>query len=311
MTAAMNIVEYSKALNNGEDLKRGIIEMYAGSSSILAALPMIQIQGNALKYNVETQYPGVGFRGVNESWTPSTGIINSLVEALVITGGELDVDVFLVKTMGAGRRAIEEASKVRALALAWTNKFINGNTASDPREFDGLQTRITGSQLLSAGSTANGAALSLEKMDELLDQVDNPTHLIMNRKMARRFSAAARTPAVSGYVTWTKDQLGQRVMQYNDIPILTVDKDNNDADILGFDEPASSGTDTATSIYAVSMGPNGLCGLQNGTIDVRDLGELQSQPLMRTRVEWYTGMAIFNGRSAARLQHIGDLAITA
>jgi hypothetical protein len=52
-------------------------------------------------------------------------------------------------------------------------------------------------------------------------------------------------------------------------------------------------------------------GLQNGGIDVKDLGELESAPLYRTRVEWLSGMAIFNGRAAARINHIGDLDIVA
>jgi hypothetical protein len=61
----------------------------------------------------------------------------------------------------------------------------------------------------------------------------------------------------------------------------------------------------------VSLGDGRLTGIQNGDMDVRDLGELQSAPLYRTRVEWYSGMAMYHGRAAARLQYIGDLAIVA
>jgi hypothetical protein len=48
----------------------------------------------------------------------------------------------------------------------------------------------------------------------------------------------------------------------------------------------------------------GLQGIQNGGVEVRDLGELQSKPSLRTRVEWLAGMAIFDGRAAARLQGV-------
>jgi len=308
--AGLTILEAAK-LNKGTEEQRAIIELYSGSSDILANLPFQNIQGNALKYNREANYPGVGFRGVNESYTASTGVLNPVTEVLVIAGGELDVDAFIVQTMGAEQRAVHEAMKVRALSLAWTNKFINGNNATDPREFDGLEIRTVGDQLISAGSTANGAALSLAKLDQAIDQVLAPTHLIMNKAMARKFAAAGRATAVSGYITYNPDELGRRIMQYNGIPILVVDKDNNGSDILGFDEAAASGTSTATSIYVVSMGPQGLTGIQNGGMDVRDLGELQSAPVMRTRVEWYNGIAVFNGRAVCRLQHIGDLAIVA
>ncbi len=307
---ALTLVEAAK-LNSGDVLRNAIIEIYAGSSSILANLPFENINGNAMKYNREGAYPGVGFRGVNEAYTASTGILNPITEALVIAGGDLDVDKFIIDTMGANQRAVHEGMKVRALALAWTKKFIDGNTASDPRVFDGLQTRCTGAQVIDAGSTAGGAALSLAKLDEAIDQCLNPTHLIMNKGMARRLSQAARLYTVGGYITFDLDAFGKRVMQYNGLPILMVDLDNTGAAILGFDEAATSGNDTATSIYVVSMGSDGLVGLQNGGIEVRDMGELQTEPKFRTRVEWYNGMAVFNGRAVVRLYHIGDLAVVA
>ena len=307
---ALTLIEAAK-LHTGDVYKSGIIELYAGSSSILTNLPFQNISGNALKYNRETAYPGIGFRGVNEAYTPSTGVLNPLTEVLVIAGGELDVDVFIVKTMGADQRAVQESMKVRALSLAWTRKFIKGDATSEPREFDGLQTRVTGNQLISAGSTAGGAALSLTKLDEAIDQVLNPTHLIMSPAMARKFSAAGRTTAVSGYITYSLDQLGKRAMQYNGLPILTVDLDDAGAAMLPFTEAAASGAATATSVYVVSMGADGLTGIQFGGIDVRDLGELQTSPLYRTRIEWYNSIAIFNGRAVTRLRHIGDLAIVA
>ena len=307
---ALTLLEAAK-LESGDVLRSAIIELYAGSSSILSALPFQSITGNALKYNREEALPGVGFRGVNEAYTASTGVLNPLTEALVIAGGDLDVDKFIIDTMGANQRSTHEAMKVRALSLAWTRKFIKGDTASDPREFDGLQVRATGSQLISAGSTANGEPLKLTKLDEAIDQTLDPTHIIMNKTMARRLSAAARLYTVGGYVTYELNQFGQRVMEYNGLPILTVDLDHTGTAILPFTEAAASGTDTATSIYVVSMGDGMLTGIQNGTISVRDLGELQTAPVFRTRVEWYNGIAVFHGRAVTRLRHISDAAVVA
>lgn len=311
----LTLLEAAK-LETGDAYKSGVIELYAGSSSILMNLPFEGITGNALKYNRESALPGVGFRGVNESYTPSTGILNPLTEALVIAGGDLDVDKFIVDTMGASQRTVQESMKIRALSLAWTRKFIKGDTASDPREFDGLQVRVTGNQLIPAGTSNGGTALSLAKLDEAIDQTLNPTHLIMSKAMARKFSAAARLTTVGGYVTYAPDQLGRRIMSYNDLPILTVDLDNAGNSILAFDEVSYNsstwtGTATGTSIYVVSMGADSLTGLQNGTIDVRDMGELQTAPVFRTRVEWYNGLAAFNGRAVTRLGSIANSAIVA
>jgi len=307
---ALTLLEAAK-LETGNDIRSAIIEMYAGSSDVLANLPFDNINGNSLTYNREASLPGVGFRGVNEAYTPSTGVLNPITERLVIAGGDIDVDKFIVDTQGADQRTVHEEMKVRALGLAWTRKFIKGDSSSDPREFDGLQTRVTGDQVISAGSTAGGAALSLAKLDEAIDQTFMPTHLLMSRAMARKFSAAARSTSVGGYITWDKNELGARVMAYNDLPILTVDLDNTETAILPFTEAASSGSSTATSIYILSMGAMGLTGIQNGSIDVRDMGELETQPAFRTRVEWYNGIAVYHGRAVTRLQHIGNLAIVA
>ena len=51
-------------------------------------------------------------------------------------------------------------------------------------------------------------------------------------------------------------------------------------------------------------------GIQNGSIDVEDLGLTDSGVLYRTLVEWYSSFAVFHGRGAARLQGITDAAVT-
>jgi hypothetical protein len=306
---ALTLLEAAKQ-NPGKVYENAVVELYAGSSDILTTLPFETISGNSLAYNRESSLPGIGFRGVNESYTPSTGVLNPLSERLVIAGGDLDVDKFILDTMG-DVRATHEAMKIRALSLAWTKTFIKGDSSSDPREFDGLQTRLAGDQKIAAGSTANGTPLSLAKLDEAIDQTLMPTHLIMSKAMARKFTSATRNPSVSGYITWDKDEFGKRVLAYNGLPILTVDLDHTSAPILPFTEAATSGTATATSIYVVSFGDMMLQGLQNGEISVRDLGELQTAPIFRTRVEWYNGIAVFHGRAATRLWSISDAAIAA
>ena len=305
----LTLIEAAK-LETGDTVRQAVIEIYAGSSDILMALPFDGIQGNALKYNREQTLPGIGFRGVNESYTASTGVLNPQTENLVIAGGELDVDTFIVQTMGMGQRAIQEAMKLRGLALAWTRKFIKGDTASDPREFDGLQTRVTGAQLIAAGATANGTPLSLAKLDEAIDQTLNPTHLLMNKGMRRLLTQAARDTAVGGFISYDKDAFGRTVTKYNDLPILIVDLDNAGALILPFTEAASSGTATATSIYVLSIGDGMLTGIENGGMRVQDLGLLQAEPKYRTRVEWFNGLCVMNGRAVTRLWSIANATIT-
>lgn len=308
---ALTLIESAK-LHTGDVLRSSIIEIYAQSSDILRTLPFESISGNALRYTREETLPGVGFRGVNEGYTESVGVLNPQTEPLVIAGGDLDVDKFILDTMGQDQRAVHEAMKVKALSLRWTKEFIKGDSQTDPKVFDGLQVRLTGGQLIEAGSASGGDALSLLKLDELIDAVDNPTHIVMNKTLVRLLSAAARNTAVGGYITYSLDEFGRRVFQYNGLPILVVDKDNLNANILEFDEAGSGGgSSVCTSIYVVSFGDGAVLGLQNNTIDVRDLGELESKPVFRTRVEWYNGIAVFKARAAARLRGIKNIAVVA
>jgi hypothetical protein len=300
---ALTLLEAAK-LNAGDVYKAGVYMKFAETSDILRTLMFNSIDGNSLKYNVEETLPGIGFRGVNESYTESTGIINPKVESLSIAGGDLDVDKFIIDTMGADQRAVQESMKIKALALSWTKTFIKGDNESEPREFDGLQVRLTGDALIA--NHATGAGLSLAKLDEAIDAVDGATHIIMSKSVRRRLTVAARTAAVGGDITYTIDEFGRQVTNYNGLPILIADKDNENNEILGFTE-----TGTTASVYVVAFGEGKVQGLQNGGMDVRDVGELETKPALRTRVEWYSGFGVFMPRSAARLKNITDAAATA
>jgi hypothetical protein len=311
--SALTLVEAAKlAANEGKTLRAAVIAMFARASDILMAMPFKNIQGNAYAYNREGALPGIAFRGVNEGYVPSVGVINPLTEALRICGGDLDVDQFITTTMGEGVRAAHEALKVKALAAALTTTIIKGDSETNPREFDGLQKRITGSQLIENGTTNGGDPLSLTKLDEAIDATTNPTHIIMSKAMRRRITTAARTTTVSGFLQWDRDAFGRQIAVYNDLPILVPYSDNGGTEPLAFNELASTGANaTATSIYVVGFGDGLVSGIQSRPMDVRDLGELDSTPASRTRVEWYAGMCIEHGRAATRLRGISDAAVAA
>lgn len=308
---ALTLLEAAKR-NSGNVLRSTVIEIYAMSSDLLRVLPFEGIEGNALKYNQEETLPGIGFRGVNEGYAESTGVINPVMEPLVIAGGDLDVDKFIVKTMGADQRSTQEAMKIKALAHRWTNTFIKGDSTANAKEFDGLQVRLVGNQLIPAGNSSGGNPLSLNKLDELIDAVDEPTHLFMSKAMRRLLTSAARNPAVGGHINYTVDEFGRRVVTYADLPILIADANTSAYNVLGFNEAnPGGGSNVGTSIYCMSMREQMLTGIQNGDIDVEDLGELDSKPTYRTRVEWYNGISVWHPRAAARLWGISNAAITA
>ena len=132
---------------------------------MLERLPFFDVNGQAYKYNIEQTMPGIAFRGINESYTESTGIVNPAVEPLFVLGGLSAVDRALVKTQGNvnNLRAVYDAMKAKAAALEYTKKFFKGDNSTDPNEFDGLENRLTGDQVVDQGATSGGDALTLAK----------------------------------------------------------------------------------------------------------------------------------------------------
>ena len=316
--AALTLIEAAKLyISNGEDVRGAIVQLFGESNNVMRYLPFTDINGNALNYAQEGSLPGVAFRGVNESFTPSTGVINPMVEPLRIAGGEVDVDTFIIDTMGMEARSTHEAMKIKAITQDFQRVFFKGDNATNLAEPDGLQNRLTGDQVISnaSGSPLAAAALSLAKLDEAIDAVSNPTHIFMSKALKRRLSAAARSSSISGNIQMGLDQFGASVMLYNGIPVVAVADASDKDTVLPFSETASVGSSPSTactSIYVVSLMPGMLTGIQAaGGMNVRDLGELDDKPVYRTRVQWYASIALLHSRAAARLRDIIDGAVTA
>ncbi|MFD9629788.1 major capsid protein [Streptomyces violascens] len=303
------------------DLQRGVIETFVQESSILDRLPLLTIEGNSYAYNEEATLPGVQFRGVNEAYAESTGTVNQKSESLVILGGDADVDKFIVKTRGNlnDQRAIQTRMKIKAASYKFQDAFFNGDVATDPKGFDGLCKRLTGAQVISAGKDGapiigdgkdpNVPHTFFDLLDQLVAQVPGLTSangaLYANRAVIAKVRSAARR--IGGFEMVREALTGKLVATYNGIPLLDPGQTPVGVDILPQTETQGTATN-ASSIYAVRFGQaeddRAVTGLTNGGIQVTDLGEMESKPSYRTRIEFYTGLAVFGGRGAARLNGV-------
>lgn len=313
---ALTLLEAAK-LYDGDMMRQGIIQAYAGSSSIMQNLQFMNIPGGSISYIQEKDMPDPSFRGFNEAFSQSYGSFLNQTETIKMMGGDIEMDISMNQTNGGINLPSRITQQVRSMGLKWTSKFFKGDSAADPREFDGLQKRIVDAQKISAGSTSGGDALSLIMLDSLIDQVDSQGAqenrvLVMNKTVLRRLNQASRTTSVGGFITYSQDQFGRRMSMYNGIPILTVDLDQLHASILPFSEAgAGGGSSFCTSVYCLSLSESGVVGIQNDSISVRDLGEMQSKPSLLTRVDWLSSFCIFDPRAAARLYGIKDAAVVA
>jgi len=298
-----------EAAKTETDPQRVAVIRELAESELIRIMPFRNVQGG-LDYAVEAELPAVGFRGYNETYDDSYGVINPKYERLKFFGGDIDVDIQRIKNSGPQARAEQIQMKVRSLRLTFEDQVINGDESADLRAFDGLKTRINVGS--SQAVNANTGALSLTLLDELIDAVDGDNKiLLMNKKMRRRLSAASRNTAIGGFMAYEQDAFGRRVTMYNDARIVVTDTNAQNVQIQGFTETSST-----TSIYCVAFGDLQATGIQgpaaNGYgIDIKEFGEIAEAPVDRTRIDWSIGMAIMNGRSAARAYGITDAAVTA
>lgn len=297
------------ALLSENDLQRGVIETFVQSSPVLDRLPLLNIEGNAYAYNKELTLPGVAFRSVNEAYTESTGTVNQLTETLSILGGDADVDRFIVQTRGNlnDQRAVQTTMKVKAASYKFQDTFFNGDITVDTKAFDGLKKRLTGAQVIAAaangvGPVAGGHAF-FDALDELIAAVPGgPDALYANASIVSKVWSSARR--LGGADFMNEELTGKRVRTYNGIPILDPGSTSAGVAILPQTETQGTAAGIASSIYAVKFGQDegdqAVTGLTNGGVQVYDLGEIDSKPAYRTRIEFYCGLAVF-GRGAARL----------
>lgn len=316
-TGALTLVESAKL--STDDLQRGIVETFVLESAVLDRIPLINIEGNAFKYNEEATLPGVEFRAVNAAYTESTGTVNPKTESLVILGGDADVDRFIerVRSNLTSQRATQDYLKVKAAVTKYQDAFVNGDTAVDANSFDGLKKRLTGTQVVDAGTNGRsilGASESdmhafLDVLDEMIDSVDGEVEALYMRKAIRqKLGSAARR---LGFYEQNRDEFGRRVRLYNGIPMLDIGKKADGTEIIPQTETQGTST-VATSIYAVAFSEDesipGVGGLTNADdeeqpIEVEDLGLIDAKPVFRTRIEFYCGLAVF-GKGAARLRGV-------
>jgi hypothetical protein len=303
------------AVLSDNDLQRGVIETFVQASPILDRLPLMTIEGNAYAYNQEATLPGVAFRSVNEGYTESTGTVVQNSESLVILGGDADVDKFIVKTRGNlnDQRATQTAMKVKSAAYKFQETFFNGDVAVDPKGFDGLKKRLTGAQVLDAGTNGVGPVTAghdfLDALDALIAQVPGINGangaIYANASILGKVTSALRRLGGADFIR--EDLTGKRVLTYNGIPILDPGFTAAGVQILGQNETQGTST-VASSVYAVKFGNDegdqAVTGLTNGGVQVDDLGELETKPAYRTRIEFYCGLATFGGKAAARLRGV-------
>jgi len=292
---ALTLAESAKL--SQDMLQRGVIETIIEDSPVFGRLPFITVEGNSFKYNQENTLGGASFYAVNAVWTEATATFTQKTANLAILGGDADVDNFIQRTRSniQDQRAIQTQLKAKSVARKFEDTFIVGDVAVDTNSFDGLRVLAPAAQEITMG--ANGAALTLAKLDELIDLVKGgkPDILLLSRRTRRKLKALL--VASAHYVESGADQFGRQVMFYDGIPVEVSDFQP---------DTETEGTETAaSSLYAIHFSESdGLTGLQNGDIETVDVGQLETKDATRVRIRWYCSLALLRDSALGRLRGI-------
>ena len=255
-------------LNVQDDLQAGIIDEFAKSSFILNNIPfhdcVSPVGGGATLtygYTRLVTQPTAAFRAVNSEYTPAEVQKQRYTTDLKVFGGSYEVDRIIAGMGGiADEVALQASQKVKAASALFSDTIINGDSATNPLVFDGLDVAVTGTDTeykpktaidlsTSANVTTNAVAF-VDQLDEWLGTMEGTDAILCNSKMAAKFRAIARR---MGMYQMTKNDFGQPVEYYGNIPFVDIGaKPGSNLPIIGID--GSAGT---TAIYAVKFGLDG------------------------------------------------------
>jgi hypothetical protein len=254
-------------LNVTDDLQLGIIDEFAKSSFILNNIPfhdcVSPVGGGATLtygYTRLVTQPTADFRAVNSEYTPHEVEKQRYTTDLKVFGGAYEVDRIIAGMGGiADEVALQASQKVKAASALFSDTIINGDSATNPLVFDGLDVAVTGTDTEYKPATAIDLSTSeavdanykqfVDELDEWLRTMEGVDAILCNGKMAAKFAAVARR---MGMYQETKNAFGQTVAHYGNIPFVDLGaKAGSNDPIVGID---GSGN---TSLYAVKFGLDG------------------------------------------------------
>ena len=252
-------------LNVTDDLQAGIIDEFAKSSFILNNIPfhdcVSPVGGGATLtygYTRLVTQPTADFRAVNSEYTPSEVQKQRYTTDLKVFGGAYEVDRIIAGMGGiADEVALQASQKVKAASALFSDTIINGDSATNPLVFDGLDVAVTGTDTERKGEvidlstseavTANATAF-VDALDEWLGTMEGTDAILCNAKMAAKFRAVARR---MGMYQVSMNDFGQKVEYYGSIPFVDLGaKPGSNDPIVGIEGGV-------TSLYAVKFGMDG------------------------------------------------------
>ncbi len=294
-----------------DDLSRITVNAMIAKSPILAHFEFFPIVGNASYERKASSITGGTTRTVNNDYTGDTAAPTYDNPTLKIFGDKIKVDTaYERRGMDIpSYRASELLTFSENIGKNLAEMIFNGDASVTAAEFSGIKKLIPDAQLLTpnengfflpAGNDAASKLIQaefLENLDLLIDMVGDPEFIGLDGKTIARISRIAEQ-----MVRYEKNQFGQPVAYYNDIPMIPTRYDGSGNRIIGHAETCGS-NDDCTSIYAVRPGERrDLSMVTNVGLQVKDLGIVGVQYVHL--VDMDVTMSLLNDKAVARMEGI-------
>jgi len=178
-----------------EMLVQGVIENIVTSDQLFALLPFSPVEGKSYSYNREKTLGSAEFVETDDTITESAATFTKVTDVLRRIVTDVDVDDFLQGTMSdeEDQTATQISKKSKKVGLTYADKLINGDNATNSKEFDGLINLCPTAQRVGLGDTA-AVALAFAHLDQLMDNVKigGQRVFVMNSRTIRSFFTLAR-----------------------------------------------------------------------------------------------------------------------
>jgi hypothetical protein len=300
--------EADKLSNN--QMVAGVIDEIIERDDLFSVLPFVRVNSKAYVYHREdvgasnniTQGAGLPtFLDPNDTVVEGAVPFVEVIAKLRILAGDVDVDKFLQETESDSndQLAIQIGKKAKAVGRQYHQTLAQGDSSTNAKSFDGIKVLNAGNPNQTIVAGANGGALTLAALDQLLDTVPNGADaIIMRRGTLRAFRGLMRAAGGTSAGEYMMEAFGRPMLTHNGVPILV-------NDFLPANEVQGTSGATTCSVYAVRLneadGLHGLYGGADAGIRIEDIGTVQNKDATRTRVKWYCGLALKSSQSMARL----------
>lgn len=296
---------------------RGILE----PSQVWDKMKVKTVSSLEVKSRRWKSLPTVSFAHIGESYGSGGGKTEAISFGLKHLGHDFDIPVAFEKTDHiVDPKTLNLQMILKALSYKLNDILVNGDSAVDPRSFDGLKklsTALPARQTIDAALTANGgdgtslvltaggassairqAFLDLLAKGKRRCEDGTADLILMNENLYDLFESVIRR---EGLYKVTEDQFQREVGSWRGLSFVDAGFKDMDGASYVISDTHDGGNNT--SLYFLKLDPEQHIGvLQTGGLDIRSLGELEARAVRRERMDWTFGVVCWGKRSMVRVK---------